>query len=53
MNLLGAISWKKEVNTLIDEKDSHIGYILNPALKQNIKIDFVKQVIHILIVGLL
>ena len=38
----GAISWKKEVNTLIDEKDSHIGYILNPALKQNIKIDFVK-----------
>ena len=38
----GAISWKKEVNSLIDEKDSHIGYILNPALKQNIKIDFVK-----------
>jgi hypothetical protein len=38
----GAISWKSEVNNLINSNDPHIGYIINSALKHKIKIDFIK-----------
>ena len=34
----GAIGWNKSLNSLISNKDPHIGYIINPAIKINHKI---------------
>lgn len=37
----GIIGWKNNINNLIDITTPHIGYILNEALKNNIKIGYV------------
>lgn len=36
----GAILWNKELNALIDVKDSHIGYIIKPALQSEINVSY-------------
>ena len=38
----GVIAWNKSVNKYIDNEDPHIGYILKPALNDNINIQFTK-----------
>ncbi len=37
----GSIVWNKSVNHLINIKESHLGYILKPALNNGINIDYI------------